>query len=251
MPEPSRAAVLIFTRGPAAEGARKRLQHRGGADLLGTVFETVLAEASACRAGVIVAAPEGARLPALPPAAGRIRQEGSGSADRLERAIADGFARGVERLVVIGDDAPEIRSDDLEMALQATSRPVPTAVVGPCRDGGFYLLALNRPAPEALRGIPWGSRRTLAELRRRLRAGGFELLTLRTLADVDDRAGVQRFGARTLRHARPRLRALGARIAAWVRAVCAWAAPLTARLPRQLVAHLLPSRAPPSPAQSL
>jgi hypothetical protein len=159
--------------------------------------------------------------------------------------MADVFAHGVDRLVVIGDDAPGIRSDDLQSALEAISGSAPTAVVGPSRDGGFYLLALNRPAPGVLRGIPWGSRRTLAELRRRLHDCGFEVRTLRPLADIDDRPGVQRYAARASRRDPATLRALRVRIAAWLRVACAWAAPLSDPPGDERLARILPSRAPP------
>jgi len=246
MSGPPRAAILIFTRGPASEGARKQLHPRGGADPLGTIFDTLLAQACAGGAEVVVAAPEGARLPALPASVSRIRQEGSGSAARLRRAMADVFARGVDGLVVIGDDAPEIRSDDLRSALQFISGSAPTAVVGPCRDGGFYLLALNRSAPDALRGIPWGSRRARAALQRRLRDSGFELHLLRPLADLDDRVGLQRLATRLGRQRLASLRELQAQIAIWIRSACAWMK-LPAGHPRDaLVSRLLPSRAPPA-----
>lgn len=49
--------------------------------------------------------------------------------------------------LLIGADAPQICSDDLLAAAEWLGDPSPRFVIGPARDGGFWLFGGNRPLP--------------------------------------------------------------------------------------------------------
>jgi len=60
-------------------------------------------------------------------------------------------------------------------------------VIGPAEDGGYWLLALNGPAPRGLfDGVRWSHRETCSDLEARLTASGLSIARLRTLRDVDE-----------------------------------------------------------------
>ena len=87
---------------------------------------------------------------------------------------------------VIGADAPQITRADIAAAFMGLKRH--DAVIGPAEDGGYWLLALNAPAPaELFEGMRWSHAETRADLETRLRACGLTRIQhLRTLRDVDE-----------------------------------------------------------------
>ena len=103
--------------------------------------------------------------------------------------------------VVIGTDCPFIEPDDLVRAAGALNaaggRGPPTrtdhpghacgadVVVAPALDGGYILIAVNRPAPELFTEVEWGTGRVLDQTRARARAARLRLIELEARRDVD------------------------------------------------------------------
>ncbi len=85
--------------------------------------------------------------------------------------------------VVIGTDSPLLPSRILRQA--ASELSFCDAVLGPCPDGGFYLIGLRRISPGLLRGVRWGTthafRDTLGNVLRR----GLSCSILEPIADID------------------------------------------------------------------
>jgi uncharacterized protein len=103
---------------------------------------------------------------------------------RLADAFAQAFAAGFRRVVVIGSDLPALTADHLRDAfhrLQSTD-----AVIGPARDGGYWLLGLARPIPDVFSGIDWSTDAVFAQTLRRLADAGIEPARLPELTDVDE-----------------------------------------------------------------
>jgi uncharacterized protein len=105
---------------------------------------------------------------------------------RMERAFATCFDEGFARVVVIGSDLPDLSADLLTEALALLdSHPV---VLGPARDGGYWLLGLREPAPYLFEDVPWSTPEVLSVTLARLRERGLEPALLPTLADLDEAA---------------------------------------------------------------
>src|SRR5947209_486922 len=102
---------------------------------------------------------------------------------RMGRAVAQSFADGASRCVLIGSDCPELDGDLMAKAFNLLKSN--SAVVGPAEDGGYYLLGLNREMPDLFAGIAWGTdsvlQRTIAVLAR----NGVNPARLKQLGDVD------------------------------------------------------------------
>ena len=98
---------------------------------------------------------------------------------------------GYERVVVIGSDSPTLTRRRVLDALAALRRA--EAVLGPARDGGYYLIGLRRTAKKRLfDGVAWGTRRAFAQTRRNLRAAGLRVRRLPLGYDVDTPADLRR-----------------------------------------------------------
>lgn len=102
---------------------------------------------------------------------------------RMKDAFLRAFKDGAERVVIVGSDLPEVSASLLRRAFeQLDAHP---AVVGPARDGGYYLLGLRGMIEGIFEGIEWSTSSVLRETLERLRGAGVEPATLEVLADVD------------------------------------------------------------------
>lgn len=121
--------------------------------------------------------------------------------DHLPRAVQGGGDLGARQarvfarrapVCVIGSDAPQITRADIAAAFSGLKRH--DAVIGPAEDGGYWLLALNGPAPDGLfDGMRWSHEETRSDLVRQLSLHGLtRVKLLRPLRDVDEASDLQR-----------------------------------------------------------
>lgn len=188
------AAVLVFVRAPERGRVKTRLATGIGEEAALRVYRAL--GAHAVREALRVR-PRAAVRVYHTPAGGEERVRawlGSGPAylpqaegglgERLEAAFDEGFAAGFSPVVVIGSDLPGLSAALLEAAFARLSGGE-EAVLGPARDGGYYLLGLARPRPALFRGIPWSTDAVLRETLRRLEEEGIAPALLPPLSDVD------------------------------------------------------------------
>jgi glycosyltransferase A (GT-A) superfamily protein (DUF2064 family) len=100
----------------------------------------------------------------------------------MEEAFSEAFRRH-SRVLAVGTDTPELTPDGVREAFERLESS--DLVLGPARDGGYYLIGLRAPAPLLFRNIPWSTPRVLdrtLELARQLNLG---VSLLPTLSDVD------------------------------------------------------------------
>lgn len=196
MADSDRAAILVFVRAPELGRVKTRLAAELG-DAAALAVYRRLAEHTV-REVLAVVPREDVRIhytPAGSEAAVR-RWLGSGPSylpqtagdlgERLEAAFSDAFAAGYGRVVVVGSDLPGLSAALLERALEALHGA--DAVLGPARDGGYWLLGLRRKLPEVFRGIPWSTSETCQRTLERLRTAGAEPVLLPEMTDVDTAA---------------------------------------------------------------
>jgi len=82
------------------------------------------------------------------------RQVSGNLGERMQAAFLDAFQRGADRVVLLGTDIPQIRTDHLEQAFDALVEN--DLVVGPSTDGGYWLIGLNHPV-NLFEGIKWST----------------------------------------------------------------------------------------------
>lgn len=113
-------------------------------------------------------------------------QSGSDLGERMHRALARGLEDGFDAAICVGTDAPGLTAAHLAQAQEALEEA--DVVVGPSRDGGYYLIGVNRTAPELFRDIPWSTDRVLDATRVAAKRAGLRVAELPTLNDVDTAA---------------------------------------------------------------
>jgi len=110
-------------------------------------------------------------------------QGGGDLGARLSRATDRAFRDGVEAVILLGADSPTLPRSILRDAINAAPRH--DAILGPCDDGGYYLLGMRRPAPALFRGIDWGSEDVAEQTRRRAASAGLDLFEWPIWYDLD------------------------------------------------------------------
>ena len=119
-------------------------------------------------------------------------QRGDPFGERLYFAALDLLKCGFESVCLIGSDSPTVPPKNFTQAVKLLQRPGDRVVLGPCEDGGYYLIGLKKPHKELFERIDWSTGRVLAQTRQRAREMGLAVKLLPVGYDVDDSAGLQR-----------------------------------------------------------
>lgn len=102
---------------------------------------------------------------------------------RMQAAFEEAFAAGYERVVIIGSDCYELSSALLKEALAALNTK--DVVLGPAKDGGYYLLGLRQMIPAVFQDKPWSQANLLNTTINELDDLEHSYLLLPELSDVD------------------------------------------------------------------
>ena len=123
-----------------------------------------------------------------------LQPQGEGDlGERLQAAFEQAFAGGALRVLVIGSDCPAITIEDIRAAWAALETF--DLVLGPARDGGYWLIGLTRLHRQLFEGIAWSTETVLRETLARARSAGLTVKLLRELNDVDTLADWEQFKA--------------------------------------------------------
>lgn len=113
-----------------------------------------------------------------------LMQEAGGLGERMARVHAQLMQRH-RGGILIGADAPQVTVAVLDQAAQWLSHPEPRLVIGPAKDGGFWLFGANRSLPlSAWTTTPYSRSDTEAVFRQAMYGNG-EWLELPALTDLD------------------------------------------------------------------
>ncbi len=180
-----RTAVCVFAK-PSRPGLVKtRLEPKVGAEAAARLARAFLqdtwnAVGALPWARRILATTE---IDAQAPAGGEIWLQGQGDlGQRLARVLRRAL-RTNGHAIALGADSPGLPPALLEQArVQLCSRD---AVLGPCADGGFYLIGLARCPPGLLGNLKWSASDTFERTRARLERRGLSTAILPEWFDVD------------------------------------------------------------------
>jgi rSAM/selenodomain-associated transferase 1 len=129
---------------------------------------------------------------APPPPFCLISQEGDELGERMKRLFEQLRALGHKNIVLIGSDLPPLPLQFFEEAFAYLSLPDQRAVLGPSRDGGYYLIGLNHPVPEIFEAMAWSHDQVLEQTRAKLASLRIDTLLLPLWFDVDTPEDVRR-----------------------------------------------------------
>lgn len=112
-------------------------------------------------------------------------QRGGDIGERMNHCFVEMTARGYRNVVVIGSDLPPLPLPFLETAFGMLQEGQRSVVLGPSRDGGYYLIGMNRSWPQVFADIPWSSSQVLACTVARLNGLGAPPALLPRWMDID------------------------------------------------------------------
>ncbi len=102
---------------------------------------------------------------------------------KMKEAFEEQFDIGYEKIVLIGSDTPHITKDIVAKSLKKLDNH--DIVIGPCSDGGYYLIAFNKTTfcKEVFENISWSTDKVLEQTIQKLQ--GKRAYLLDKLNDID------------------------------------------------------------------
>ena len=97
-----------------------------------------------------------------------------------------------KKCIIIGTDCPEIEAALIENTFDILKEK--DIVIGPCRDGGYYLLGMSRPVPVSFKqgivpdlfvDIDWSTDRVFEQTMEKVQKNNLSCSILKTLVDID------------------------------------------------------------------
>lgn len=110
-------------------------------------------------------------------------QSGTDLGDRMINYYRHAFSIGADSVVIVGSDVPGISTDLLGEAFDSLRKS--DVVIGPAKDGGYYLIGLKKPLDSIFQNIEWGGPDVFEQTKIKIASSGATLKILPTLADVD------------------------------------------------------------------
>lgn len=102
---------------------------------------------------------------------------------RMQASFERAFAGGAEAVVLTGSDIPGLNSRIVRAAFDALdTSPV---VIGPARDGGYYLIGMRAPGAPLFEGVEWSTDCVLAQTEALASAQGLDIVRMPELHDID------------------------------------------------------------------
>ncbi len=199
MPAVRPERLIIFTRYPEPGKTKTRmipaLGTQGAARLQRQMTEHIVATAAtinSCSGLTVEVRHEGGNTRLMQDWLGShltYRPQGSGHLGRrMHKAFERAFQEEAAAAVIIGSDIPGISHAIIQQAFEALRAK--DMVLGPAKDGGYYLIGINRSLPaktysRLFDGINWGSDSVLVQTLQIAGDLGLRLTLLECLGDVD------------------------------------------------------------------
>ena len=102
---------------------------------------------------------------------------------RIQAYFAAAAESGQERTILIGADSPTLSTTMVQDAFDQLKQH--EVVIGPARDGGYYLIGCRGIVPDIFEEIEWGSGRVFEQTIRQLKSTGLSYAVLAPWYDVD------------------------------------------------------------------
>lgn len=110
-------------------------------------------------------------------------QSGGDLGLKMKTALEEVLAKGYQGAIVIGSDCPGLDHRILKQALDHLLSY--ELVIGPARDGGYYLIGMRTVYHTLFQDMPWSSSEVFSNTIDEARRLGLKIALLQELADVD------------------------------------------------------------------
>jgi rSAM/selenodomain-associated transferase 1 len=172
---PPRRALIVMARQPTPGTTKTRLCPPLSPEAAAALYACFLADViDHVRAvagqidglvpGIAFTPPDAtAHFAALAPGFELAPQIGATLGERLDGVLSGALARGYGQVAAVNSDSPSLPVAFLVAAFAALDDPAVDVVLGPCDDGGYYLIGWKRPHPALVRDVTMSAPDTLAQ----------------------------------------------------------------------------------------
>jgi uncharacterized protein len=122
-------------------------------------------------------------------------QVGEGLGERLAHVIEEIARRGGGPVVVMSSDSPTLPAAHVTEAFGILARDGADVVLGPCEDGGYYLIGLARPQPHLLAEVTMSTPHVLRDTVALAETTGLRTALLPPWYDIDVADDLRRLAA--------------------------------------------------------
>lgn len=102
---------------------------------------------------------------------------------KMESAFDWAFQNDFQKVCIIGSDCYDLTTDNLTEAFECLDNH--DAVIGPARDGGYYLLGLSKACSSIFQNKEWSTDSVCSDTEKDFQSEGMSYRKLETLNDVD------------------------------------------------------------------
>ena len=189
MDETTKRLLIIFYRNPKMGKVKTRLAATVGNEKALKVFQKLSQHTKAITENLpcdkIIFYTESIDLMDMWPNATYLKamQQGEDLGERMNHAFAAGFESGYGSICIIGTDCYELSADIISEAFDALRSS--DAVIGPARDGGYYLLGLKKSIPDVFANKQWSTDSVFQDTVRVFELLDLRYVKLKELIDVD------------------------------------------------------------------
>ncbi len=120
----------------------------------------------------------------------RVEQGGGDLGDRLARVVSRLFDEGIERIALLGSDAPTLQPRHLRDGFERLETC--DVAIGPAFDGGYYCLQMDVSRTGIFEGIDWSTSRVTEQTLQHCRRAGWEVELGEFWYDIDHFADIER-----------------------------------------------------------
>jgi rSAM/selenodomain-associated transferase 1 len=102
---------------------------------------------------------------------------------KMQAAFSKAFDEGYRKVVLIGSDLPTLNEQDVHEAFSRLENN--TAVIGPCIDGGYYLIGLKQPEARLFENVNWGTEKVFHQTMENAKSCNLSIALLSEKSDID------------------------------------------------------------------
>lgn len=116
------------------------------------------------------------------------QQFGKDLGDRMHLAFETLFKKNYKKILIIGSDCPSLTTEIIEHAFESLSKN--DIVIGPARDGGYYLLGMKKLWPDIFLNKKWSTALVFEDTLKSIENLKLNYKMLPVLRDVDEAVDV-------------------------------------------------------------
>jgi len=198
--DPKKSALVVFAREPKEGKVKTRFLRELSPQTVTRIYEAFIrdvlkvARQANCDQRFLYYAGAGSSIPFLRRFEKKFllkRQVGEDLGVRMHRAFSYCQRRRFDKTVIIGTDCLTLTAHDIETALRKLSRY--DCVLGPSKDGGYYLIGLKDADKRIFENIKWGTSSVLKATLKRIQKLNKKTYLLREREDMDTAEQLRKF----------------------------------------------------------